>query len=207
MLWIKKKLYVTGDWTAAELFRVCARNLPAKNASGALPNCWGPKKGLFLLIGHPLKGLGGGELSPPPLTPRSRYSTSVQACSLLALAFPICYRHFWPDWILSAFSRRPLVQEISPTCNKQRRRNGVCSGGVRRRDQVRRGGKKVCVGKGNISPVIFISKEVNSLQGSNVQLQLLTFCAPQAKREGGILQRLVSPIAEVSLVHRVSVSS
>ena len=127
---------------------VRARNLPAKNASGALPNCWGPKKGPFLQIGHTPKRLGG-ELSPPPLTPRSLSSTSVQACSLLALSFPICYRHFWPDWILSALSRRPLVQEISPTYNMQRSRNGVCSGGVRRRDQQggRRGGK-VCVGRG-----------------------------------------------------------
>lgn len=63
MLWIKKKLHVTWDWTAAELFRVCvrvcARNLPAKNASGALPNCWGPKKGPLFLTGLPPTRLGG----------------------------------------------------------------------------------------------------------------------------------------------------
>lgn len=76
---------------------VCARNLPAKNASGALPNCWGPKKGPFLLHWPPSKSAGGGEeLPPPPLAPRSLRSTSVQACSLLALSLPICYRHFWP---------------------------------------------------------------------------------------------------------------
>lgn len=45
---------------------VCAHNLPAKNASGALPNCWGPKKGPFLPIGHPLNRLGGGQSSLHP---------------------------------------------------------------------------------------------------------------------------------------------
>lgn len=48
---------------------VCAHNLLAKNASGALPNCWGPKKGPFLPIGHPLNRLEGGRaLSTPTST-------------------------------------------------------------------------------------------------------------------------------------------
>lgn len=49
--------------------------------------------------------------------------------------------------------------------------------------------KKGVWGEGeHLAAVIFIRKEVNSLQESNTQRWLLTFSVPQAKREGGIVQ-------------------
>lgn len=142
----------------------------------------------------------GGARSPPPPAPRSLSSTSVQACSLLALSFPICYRHFWPGWVLSALSRRPLVQEISPTHSAAEM---VC---VQQRGEKKgsaRGRRKACVcGGGNISPDILIGEKVYLLQENNAQLWLLT-CSVARQNEGGILEGL----AAVSVLHAGCISS
>lgn len=144
----------------------------------------------FSRLATPWTGWRGAELSPPPLAPCSLSSTSVQACSLLALPFPICYRRFWPAWILSALSRRPLVQEISPTCNVECSTSDVCSSRVRRRDQqggIKKKKKKGVCGEGEHLACYLCPKSSKSLQESNTQLWLLTSRVPQAKLEGRTL--------------------